>query len=218
VDSEAGARSIVQAALSSFGRIDIVINNAGIQHPKPFAELTLDVYRRVMDVHFFGTVMVTQAAWPHLAKQGYGRVINTVSTTIYGLPHWSAYAAAKGALFAFTRTLAQEAPPGIRVNAVAPGAGTRMAMESGIDAAIVEHLKKNFPPEAVAPVVAFLAHESCTLNGETFGASGGTAAQWLSARTHPSHPRRSLPKASATISPRSAIAQRSHRFRARWRT
>jgi NAD(P)-dependent dehydrogenase (short-subunit alcohol dehydrogenase family) len=106
VDSEAGAGSIVRAALDAFGRIDILINNAGIQHPKPFPELTLDVYRKVMDVHFLGTVMVTQATWPHLVKQGYGRVINTVSTTIYGLPHWTAYAAAKGALFAFTRTLA----------------------------------------------------------------------------------------------------------------
>jgi hypothetical protein len=63
-----------------------------------------------------------------------------------------------------------------------------MAMESGVDAAIVEHLKKNYPPEAVAPVVAFLAHESCTLNGETFGASGGTAAQWLIGENAPYAP------------------------------
>ncbi|MET0986025.1 MAG: SDR family NAD(P)-dependent oxidoreductase [Steroidobacteraceae bacterium] len=188
VDTEAGAHSIVQSALVAFGRVDIVINNAGIQHPQPFDELPLDVYRKVMDVHFFGTVMVTQAAWPHLVAQGYGRIVNTVSTTIYGLPYWSAYASAKGALFAFTRTLAQEVPAGIRVNAISPGAGTRMAGESGVDAAVVAHLQTAFPPAAVAPTVAYLAHESCTLNGETLGSGGGATTRWLVGETAPVTP------------------------------
>jgi NAD(P)-dependent dehydrogenase (short-subunit alcohol dehydrogenase family) len=174
VASEAGAAAMVRAAVDRFGRLDIVVNNAGIELNGPMVEVPLAAMRRLFDVHFFGTVAVCQAAWPHLVASGAGRIVNTTSSGIFGMEQRSAYTAAKGAVFAFTRTLAIEAEAvGIKVNCIAPAAGTRMTEASNTPAFIRRVMLESKPPALVAPAVALLAHERCPVNGETLSAGGG---------------------------------------------
>jgi NAD(P)-dependent dehydrogenase (short-subunit alcohol dehydrogenase family) len=176
VADEAGAASIVDAAIEVFGRVDAIVNNAGIHDPGPFEALSVEQFRTMLDVHFFGTLFVTRAAWPHFMAAGYGRVVNTASEAMLGgIPELTSYGAAKGAVFGLTRNLATEGTPhGIRVNAIAPRAYTRMSASSSdalmsqlsISPEEMDQINASMPPELCAPAVAFLAHESCTLNGE----------------------------------------------------
>jgi NAD(P)-dependent dehydrogenase (short-subunit alcohol dehydrogenase family) len=176
-----GAASMVEAAMDSFGRLDIVINNAGISNLQFFEELSLDDFRRNADVHYMGTVHVLKAAWPHLCKAKYGRVINTCSEGMLGIhPYVTSYGGAKGGVFGLTRTLAAEAPfHGILVNGIAPRANTRLGSEESVmktfnmPKEIVSGIFGAMRPELVAPAVAFLAHDSCKLNGEVLVAGGG---------------------------------------------
>lgn len=182
VADEAGANEIVQTALDTFGRLDVLVNNAGIVDPYHFDELTMVQYRRMVDAHYLGTVQVTMAAWPHLRKAPHGCVVNTASEAIFGnIPKCTSYAGAKGGVFAFTRALAFERPrSGIRVNAIAPRGTTRMSdapMLSRVFDQPEELFHNQFmdslKPEYVSPGVAYLAHESCSLNGETLVCGGG---------------------------------------------
>ena len=153
-----------------------MINNAGIHDPGLFADLTADQFRTMLDVHFFGTLFVAKAAWPHFVRAGYGRVVNTVSDAMLGgFPELSSYGAAKAAVFGLTRNLATEGlPHGIRVNAIAPRAFTRLSASHSDKVAEVMSMSKetmdeinaSMPPDLCAPAAAFLAHESCLLNGE----------------------------------------------------
>ena len=112
VAEEDSAQTIVETALEAFGRVDIVINNAGIHDPGLFADLSAEQFRRMLDVHYFGTLNVTKAAWPHLVAAGYGRIVNTVSEAMLGgITQLSSYGAAKGAVFGLTRNLATEGLP-----------------------------------------------------------------------------------------------------------
>ena len=175
VADPAGEASIVETALERFGRLDAVINNAGISDKHRFEDLSPHQFQRMIDVHFLGTVLVTRSAWPHFVEAGYGRIVNTASEAMLGAqPELTSYGAAKGAVWAFTRNLAAEgAELGIHVNAVAPRARTRMS-EEGLDPAVVEGtLLAKMDPGLVAPVAAYLAHHSCTLNGEVLVAGGG---------------------------------------------
>jgi NAD(P)-dependent dehydrogenase (short-subunit alcohol dehydrogenase family) len=162
----------VQTAVDRFGRVDVVINNAGINPAAPFADTPLEVFRRVLGVHLLGTWSVTQAAWPHFRDQHYGRVINTSSGAMYqGHGVRATYSAAKAAIYGLTRDLAVEGEDiGVRVNALCPGALTRMLATSS--AAQIERMKP-WTPDAVANVVAVLAHESCPVTGEMIEARGG---------------------------------------------
>jgi len=182
VAEEAGAASIVQTAIDAFGRLDIVVNNAGIADPDWFEDISPERFRQMIDVHLLGTAYVTRAAWPHLIEAGYGRVVNTCSEAALGtVPKATAYGAAKGGILSFTRELALEAPRhGIRVNAVAPRAQTRLSapevMAKTYDVpvdAIPPETMDVFKPELVSPAAVFLAHESCELNGEVLISGGG---------------------------------------------
>jgi NAD(P)-dependent dehydrogenase (short-subunit alcohol dehydrogenase family) len=177
------AARMVGTALDAFGRIDIVVNNAGIADPDRFEDLTLERFHQMLDVHYLGTVHVTQAAWPHMMTAGYGRIVNTCSEAALGMvPKSTSYSGAKGGVLGFTRALANESPlHGIRVNAVMPRANTQLSSPA-IRAKTYDIPEENlvnaashnrFFPELVAPAVAFLAHESCLLNGEVFAAGGG---------------------------------------------
>jgi NAD(P)-dependent dehydrogenase (short-subunit alcohol dehydrogenase family) len=187
VADETGATSIVETAIEAFGRLDAVVNNAGIHDPGRFESLSVEQFRTMLDVHFFGTLFVTRAAWPHFLSAGYGRVVNTASEAMLGgIPELTSYGAGKGAVFGLTRNLATEgARHGIRVNALAPRAHTRMS-ESHSDALasllslpndIMDQIKASMPPELCAPAAAFLAHESCPLNGEVLQIGMGGVAR-----------------------------------------
>lgn len=182
-----GAASIVATALEAFGRIDAVINNAGIHDPAMFEDLSVEHFRAMMGVHFFGTLLVNRAAWPHMVQAGYGRIVNTVSEAMLGgIPELTSYGAAKGAVFGLTRNLATEGSAhGIAVNAIAPRAYTRMsASHSDALAAILSMPKEimaeinaGMPPEMCAPAAAFLCHERCPLNGEILQIGMGGVAR-----------------------------------------
>jgi NAD(P)-dependent dehydrogenase (short-subunit alcohol dehydrogenase family) len=186
VATEEGAQAIVGAAVAAFGRIDAVINNAGIYFVRPWMDISLADYQRFLDVHYFGSVLVSRAAWPHLIESGTGRIVNTVSSAMLGVPDMVHYGSAKGAVYGLTRNLAVAgAADGIRVNAVAPGAGTRM-LDEAVDAlppGTVEYMKEAMPPRMVAPVAAYLAHESCSLTGEVLNAAGGAVNRLVVANT-----------------------------------
>ena len=179
VAADGAGEAIVAQALEEFGRIDIVINNAGIFANKPFAEHTLDDFRRVMDVHFYGTLAVCHAAWPHFIEAGYGRIVNTTSAGMLGFTLNSTYGAAKGAIFGLTNNLALEgAPLGIIANCIAPAAATRML----VDALPPEEqapFMAAMPAALVSPAAAYLAHESCTLTGALIASGGGHVHRWL---------------------------------------
>ncbi|MDR7166959.1 NAD(P)-dependent dehydrogenase (short-subunit alcohol dehydrogenase family) [Nocardia kruczakiae] len=165
---------IVRAAIDAFGRLDILVNNAGINKVQSFGPDVLASIRQHMEVHFFGTAGVTAAAWPHLIESGSGRVVNTTSPTLIGFPQQTPYVSAKGAIFAFTRTLAFEAQEvGIKVNAIAPTAATRMSDEADLPEEFKQFMRDNLPTSLVSPVVAYLAHQECAVNGEVLQAQGG---------------------------------------------
>ncbi|MCU1344356.1 MAG: putative oxidoreductase [Acidimicrobiia bacterium] len=169
-----GGAAMVKTAVDSFGRIDIVVNNAGILRDKSFASLTPDLLNIVIDVHLKGAFHVTMAAWPHFREQSYGRVVNTSSASgIFGNFGQSNYGAAKMGLVGMTRVLAIEgAKYNILVNAIAPVARTRMT-EEVLGAEFIEHVD----PRNVSPMVAWLAHEECDAFGEIYSVGGGRVAQ-----------------------------------------
>ena len=183
VATREGAESMVAATIEQFGGLDIVINNAGIIRNRTFLNIGDYEFEPVIDVHVKGCFFVTRPAYEHMKSVGYGRIINTSSGSgLFGSFGQSAYSAAKAAIYGFTRTLAIEgARYGIHVNAIAPGALTRMTGDVlGDDGAIAdmtgltgEDLLLQMGPQQVAPAVVYLAHESCSLNGETLSASGG---------------------------------------------
>ena len=187
VSDDAAAASIVATAIDTFGGLDAVVNNAGIHDPGRFEDLSSQQFRRMMDVHFFGTLFVCQAAWKHFRTTGYGRIVNTTSEALLGgIPELSSYGAAKGAVFGLTRNLATEATgTGIRVNAVAPRAHTRMSDSDkdrlaelfGMDQETISAVNASMPPDMCSPGAVYLAHESCTLNGEVLRVGMGSAAR-----------------------------------------
>lgn len=149
-----GAQSIVDDAVDAFGSVDILVNNAGILRDKTFANVSLENFRAVMDVHLMGTVHVTKAAWPVMAENGWGRVVLTSSGSgIFGHFGQSNYAAAKMSLIGLMNVLALEGESkGIRVNTLAPGAITRMT----------EGLKdpnRKGSPSQVSPAVLYLCSD-----------------------------------------------------------
>lgn len=173
VSTRDGGEDIVRAAVDAFGRVDIVINNAGILRDKAFHNLTDELLDSVLDVHLRGAFYVTQPAWKLMRDQGYGRVVNTSSAAgIFGNFGQTNYGAAKMGLVGFTRVLAQEgAKYGIKANVIAPGAKTRMTED------LMGSLAEKLEPRLVSPLVAFLAHEDCPVSGQVFSVGGGRAAQ-----------------------------------------
>jgi NAD(P)-dependent dehydrogenase (short-subunit alcohol dehydrogenase family) len=195
-----GGAALVQTALDTYGRVDIVINNAGILRDKNFEQMTTELLQPVLDVHLKGAFNVTVPAFRIMASQGYGRIVSTTSASgILGSPAKSNYAAAKTGLIGLTRVIAAEgAPHNIKANALSPIAYTRMLAHSlevpeaqeqlGPDADQVrEQLTKMFTetldPGLVSPVVAFLAHEDCPVSGELYTAGGGQVSRWFIGRT-----------------------------------
>jgi NAD(P)-dependent dehydrogenase (short-subunit alcohol dehydrogenase family) len=154
VSDEQAAQTIVDDAVEHYGRLDILVNNAGILRDKTFANITMENFKAVMDVHLMGAIYVTKAAWPVMAKNTWGRVVFTSSGSgIFGNFGQSNYATAKMALIGLMNVLALEGESkGIRVNTLAPGAITRMT-ES------LQDPNRRGRPDQVSPAVLYLCSE-----------------------------------------------------------
>jgi NAD(P)-dependent dehydrogenase (short-subunit alcohol dehydrogenase family) len=175
-----GGQAIVQAALDAFGRVDVLVNNAGILRDKAFHKMDHTMIQAVIDVHLKGALYVSQPAYRLMREQGYGRIVNTSSASgLFGNFGQANYGAAKAGLAGLTRVLALEgASRGIKVNAIAPIAATRMTQD------ILGDLAVKVSPDSVSPLVAFLAHEQCSVNGHVYSVAGGRIARIFVAETH----------------------------------
>jgi NAD(P)-dependent dehydrogenase (short-subunit alcohol dehydrogenase family) len=169
-----GARAIVQAAADAFGRVDIVVNNAGILRDKSLGKMTPEDFDGVLAVHVRGSYLVSQAAYPLMKEAGYGRIVNTSSPAgLFGNFGQANYSTAKMGLVGLTKTLGIEgARNGIKANAIAPIAWTRMT-----EALLPAEFEAKFTPERVSALVAYLVHESCESSGEVFTVGGGRVAR-----------------------------------------
>jgi NAD(P)-dependent dehydrogenase (short-subunit alcohol dehydrogenase family) len=170
-----GGQAVVDTALEAFGRVDVVINNAGILRDKAFHNLTPELLDPVLDVHLKGAFHVTRPAWVRMREAGYGRVLLTASNAgILGNFGQSNYGAAKMGLVGLARVLAQEGVRyGIKVNVLAPIARTRMTEE------LLGPLAPKLDPRLVAPVAAWLVHEDCPVTGEIYSVGGGRVARFF---------------------------------------
>jgi NAD(P)-dependent dehydrogenase (short-subunit alcohol dehydrogenase family) len=149
-------QAMVKQTMDTWGRIDVLVNNAGILRDKTFAKMDLSDFRLVLDVHLMGAVHCTKAVWPHMVEQKYGRILMTTSSTgLYGNFGQSNYGAAKLALVGFMQTLALEgAKYNIRVNSLAPTAATRMT-----EGLMPEAVLAALDPKAVVPAMLVLVSE-----------------------------------------------------------
>ena len=172
--AEAGsAARIVQTAVDHFGRIDVVVNNAGILRDKSFAKMEIADFRTVVDVHLMGAVHCCKAVWPHMNEQKYGRILMTTSSSgLYGNFGQSNYGAAKLALVGLMQTLALEgAKNNIHVNSLAPTAATRMT-EGLMPPQVLAALK----PEAVVPAMLVLVSEDAPTRTTLCAGAGSVEA------------------------------------------
>lgn len=184
-----GAEAIVAFAIEQFGKLTVLVNNAGIITFAPIADISEDDWRAMQTVTLDGTFYMCAAAWPHMLENGYGRIVNTTSNAGFaGNETLAAYGAAKLAVAGLTKCAAQDAiGTGITVNAVAPMAVTRMNRDAFFGgrapdsedwrADIAEGKVPMGPPSIVAPTVLWLAHRSTKLNGEIFSSSSGKVAR-----------------------------------------
>jgi NAD(P)-dependent dehydrogenase (short-subunit alcohol dehydrogenase family) len=179
VSTPEGGAAIVKTAVDAFGRVDVVINNAGILRDKAFHNMEPELLDPVIDVHLKGAFNVTRPAWAIMREQGYGRIVCTSSAAgIFGNFGQTNYGAAKMGLVGFTRVLAVEgAKYNIKANAIAPLAFTRMTEN------LLGALGEKLDPGLVSPLVAFLAHEDCPVSGQTFSVGGGRVAHVFIAET-----------------------------------
>ncbi len=169
VTDPAGAERMVKRATDEFGRLDIVVNNAGNNRRSVFGEIDPADFASVLDVHVNGTFRVTRAAWPVMAKQRYGRIIFTTSQVgFYGKIDSVSYGTAKAAVIGLMHGLRLSAEPaGIKVNCISPFAVTRMGD------IFPKEISALIDPAQVAAAVAFLAGEHCPLSGQILIAGGG---------------------------------------------
>lgn len=168
-----GGEAIIATALEHYGRVDILVHNAGNVRRGSLKEMSYEDFDAVLDVHLRGAFNVVRPAFPIMCEAGYGRIVLTSSIGgLYGNHNVANYAAAKAGVIGLSNVAALEgAAEGVRCNVIVPAAVTRMA--GGIDTS-------TYPPmgsELVAPVVGWLAHESCSVTGELFIALAGRVAR-----------------------------------------
>jgi NAD(P)-dependent dehydrogenase (short-subunit alcohol dehydrogenase family) len=186
VAGDAGARAIATRALDAFGRIDVVVHNAGILRNAPFSEMTDERWLPVIDTHLFGGFSLSRAVWPAMVAAGYGRMVFTSSASgLWGRADGANYAAAKAGIVGLANVLALEGEVhGILVNAVLPVGATRLAgapeasdTSAGAQAQRTEARANRMAPEWVAPLVVYLASDTCDRTHRIYSAVRGRYAE-----------------------------------------
>jgi len=179
VATPAGGQAIIQAALDHWGRVDILIHNAGNVRRAPLKEMSHEDFNAVLDVHLRGAFHVVRPAFEQMCKAGYGRIVLTSSVSgIYGNHGVVNYATSKTGMIGLCNVAALEgAADGVKCNLIAPGAVTRMA--EGLDITAYPPMG----PELVAPVVGWLSHESCSVTGEILSSMAGRVSKIYIAET-----------------------------------
>jgi NAD(P)-dependent dehydrogenase (short-subunit alcohol dehydrogenase family) len=179
VTTPAGGEAIIGAAVEGFGRIDVLVHNAGNVRRAPLREMTYEDFDAVVDVHLRGAFHVVRPAFPVMCDAGYGRIVLTSSIGgLYGNREVVNYAVAKAGVIGLSNVAAIEgAAHGVMSNVIVPAAVTRMA--EGMDTSAYPPMG----PELVAPAVAWLAHESCSITGEMLIALAGRVATAVVAET-----------------------------------
>jgi NAD(P)-dependent dehydrogenase (short-subunit alcohol dehydrogenase family) len=174
VSTPDGGSDLIAATIEHFGRVDLLVNNAGIIGSQLFGDATLDDFDRYWRVHLGGPVNTVKAAWPHMVAQRYGKIILTTSVNgLFGLRGQATYAAAKGAVVGLMRVLAIEgAEHGILVNTISPVAYTRMHPASGSRLAEADG-KATMPVEAVAAAIVWLASDNCSETNSIYNVGAG---------------------------------------------
>jgi NAD(P)-dependent dehydrogenase (short-subunit alcohol dehydrogenase family) len=164
------AAEAIEETVKRYGKIDVVVNNAGNQRFLRFEQTERDDYDSLINIHLGGTFNVTKAAWPHMVRAHYGRIVFTTSQVgFYGQVDAVAYGAAKGGIMGMMHGIKLDAlSAGIRVNCISPFAFTRMVVDL-----FPKHLAEHIAPEHVSAGVSYLASEECRLNGEVLIAGGG---------------------------------------------
>jgi NAD(P)-dependent dehydrogenase (short-subunit alcohol dehydrogenase family) len=172
-----GGRSIVDTAIKAFGRVDVVVNNAGQVRMAPFEDFPEESIDALVNTQLRGTLNVSRPAWKWMKNNGGGRFINVSSGAAFGgVPNGTVYAMAKMGVIGLTRGMASEgAPFGISTNVVVPYAKTRLGTSFGPIPWSPE-LGEWLSPNLVAPLVVWLGHSSCALNGETLSVGAGWQA------------------------------------------
>jgi NAD(P)-dependent dehydrogenase (short-subunit alcohol dehydrogenase family) len=198
VTSADAGYQLTSAALDSFQRVDVLINNAGYLRPNLFADMTAERLDAILDVHLRSTYILTQSVWRAMCEQGYGRIVMTSSSGgMFGVPGMSNYSAAKAGIYGLTKALAFEGQGlGIKVNCLLPYARTLIRstdpdpeivrnsellaaawQDSPLPVLPAEQLAWRSDPSAVAPLVTYLASEQCEPTGEAFSACLGRFAR-----------------------------------------
>jgi NAD(P)-dependent dehydrogenase (short-subunit alcohol dehydrogenase family) len=172
VEDPAAGERIVQQALDTWGRLDVLINNAGVDQRSTFHKVSVEQFRQIFDINFYGSLYVTHAAYARMRAAGYGRIVVSTSVAgLYGLHGLTAYSASKAALIGFMRTLAMEGKShNVLTNAIAPYAATAMTARQGN---MPEEFMTTMRPELVAPAVALMVSEQTSLNGQVIIAGRG---------------------------------------------
>ena len=202
VGSAAAARSIADAAVQAFGRIDVLVNNAGIvnyENVETISDADLD---RVIETNFLGAFRLLRAVWPVMQKQGYGRILNVASNSSLGFGGMTAYASSKAGLMGLTADSARQGQPlGILVNSLLPAAATRMATShpdgDTIAPGFNKWLSTYFQPDKVAPAAVYLVSKVVTFCGEHYSAGAGRISRIAHIATDGYHSSALTPEAVA---------------------
>jgi NAD(P)-dependent dehydrogenase (short-subunit alcohol dehydrogenase family) len=178
VSTVEGGASVVDSAVAEFGGIDIVVNNAGNMVWGTLPDATIETVEAHWAVHVRGAFNTLHAAWPYFLAQNYGRAVLTTSVGMFGLPDNLGYAIAKASMIGMAKSLTVgRRKANITVNCIAPNAVTRLGARTEQEQAAQEAMAPVMDPALVAPMVAYLAHESCDVSGEVYVAGAGRFAR-----------------------------------------
>jgi NAD(P)-dependent dehydrogenase (short-subunit alcohol dehydrogenase family) len=185
VSTVEGGKAVIDTALDRFGGIDIVVNNAGNMVWASLPEADAATIEAHWAVHVRGSFNTLHAAWPHFLGKNYGRAILTTSVGIFGLMDNIGYAIAKAAMIGMAKSLTVgREDANININCIAPNALTRLGLRTEAEQANQAPPPPSMDPMNVAPMIAYLAHESCDVSGEVYVAGGGRFARLFVAHTN----------------------------------